>query len=117
MNYFCNSVTGALKPSQQDQCLNLHFSFTMQLPHQLTFQTNYKFSPCPYNRLTIHFIPFICKRLRSHTQCKLSRWQPSIFTSSNQSTSKTNLLCIKTSSHYNRTLNVCSPLNAAEYLF
>ena len=60
-------VTGALKPTQADQCLNLHFSFTMQLLHQRTFQTNYKFSPCPYNRLTIHFIPLICKRHRSHT--------------------------------------------------
>ena len=67
MNYFCNSVTGALKPSQPDQCLNLHFSFTMQILHQLTFQTNYKFSLCPYNRLTIRFIPMICKRHHSHT--------------------------------------------------
>ena len=56
-----------LKPTQPDQCLNLHFSFTMQLLHQLTFQTIYKFSPCPYNRLTIHFITLICKRHRSHT--------------------------------------------------
>ena len=40
-----------------------------------------------------------------------------MFTSSNQSTSNTNLLCIKTSSNYNRTLNLSSPLNAAEYFF
>ena len=39
------------------------------------------------------------------------------FTSSNQSTSNTSLLCIKNIFNYSRTLNVCSPLNATEYLF
>ena len=80
---------------QPDQCLNLLFSFTMQLLHQLTFQTNYKFSPSPYNRLTIHCIPLICKRHRSHTLSQTFTLATFNFISSNQSTSNTNLLCIK----------------------
>ena len=90
----------------------------MQLLHQLTFQTNYKFSPCPYNRLTIHFIPLICKRHRSHTLSQTFtlatfNFSPHII---NQHLTPV-FSAYKTSSNYSRTLNVCSPLNAAEYLF